>query len=136
MEYFDKYLNKINNSKKRSYDELNIQFTKSKGRRGVYDFKGKMREDHPDVDEKFNTRKRNLTLKLNEAINSKDIDPFDAILYIINFIKPQALKEIEEFIEKKLDPEDGLIDDTSIDDQGFSSQDDMEDEEDFLDKLN
>lgn len=135
MKNFDKYMAKVNNSKKRSYDELNIQFTQAKGRRGIYNFKDRMKEEHPDVDEKFTTRKRKLAIKINDAINSKEIDPFDAVLYIINFIKPQALKEVEEFIEKKLNPEDGLID-HSIENQGFSAQNDMEDEEDFLDKLN
>lgn len=126
MSYFDDYMKKVGN--KKPINELNIQFTKSKGRKGVFDFKKNVKEEDPEYDDKFTGRKRKLALKINEAITAKELDPFETILHIINFLNPMSLKDVETYMDNRLSGEQEDIND-------FSSQNDMKDEEDFISQI-
>jgi hypothetical protein len=128
MSYFDQYIKKVNG--KKPINELNIQFTQSKGRKGVFDFKKDVKEQDPEYEDRFTGRKRKLALKINEAIISKSIEPLETILHIINFLNPASLRDVEVYMESRLSSD-------SVEDVNeFSPQDDMVDEEDFLSKIN
>lgn len=127
MSYFDQYIKKVNGNKK-PINELNIQFTQSKGRKGIFDFKKNIKEQDPEYEDKFTGRKRKLALKINEAITAKELEPFETILHIINFLNPASLRDVEMYMDNRLSEEQENVND-------FSAQNDMEDEEDFLSKI-
>lgn len=114
---------------KKEINELNVQFTNPRGKKDILGFKDILKDDD-NVDERFTARKRKMAMTINDMITSKEKDPFEIILYIINFLNPRAVRELDEFL--MAEPEI----DADVDDEDFSTQDDMEDENVFMNQLN
>lgn len=119
----EQYLKKVQN--KKPINEINIQFTKSKGMRELNDFAN---DDDVSVNRMMGQRKT-MAKEFSNAIAEGWVDPFEVCLGILNILKSDW-PAVRDYLDVKLDP--SMV---QNDEEGFSAQDDLSDEEDFMSKI-
>jgi len=120
-EIFNKYMKKA-----KEYNEVNIQFTQSKGLKSGRDFMSAGIDDVPEKDRSKvkagMSRKFKLNKKITQGINDGSLDPQELITATVNFLQPMMLNSYESYIDAKMAGEEATL--SEFNDEG-SEEDDM-----------